>query len=311
MISIVIPAFNEEKALPHTISAIQDALKKESYEIIVVNDGSVDQTAPILEKLHKQDARIHFITLSRNFGHQAALLAGLEAATGDAVISIDADMEQPPALIPKMIQAWQEGADIVYCIHQEAAHEGWFKKTTSRLFYKIFNALSGIHLQQACDFRLMDRKVVDVIKQAPERALFLRGLVVWTGFKTKTLTYVRGKRIAGNTHYTLKKMINLALNGLLSFSTRPLHLIVLLGLFVAMIGVFLLGWIFYLKLFTHQTITGWSSLMAVILCLGGAQLLVLGIIGEYIGILVQEVKRRPRYLIQSSSLHEKTKDSNA
>ena len=236
-------------------------------------------------------------------------MAGLEAATGDAVISIDADMEQPPALIPEMIQAWQEGADIVYCIHQEAAHEGWFKKTTSRLFYKIFNTLSGIHLQQACDFRLMDRKVVDVIKQAPERALFLRGLVVWTGFKTKTLTYVRGKRIAGSTHYTLKKMINLALNGLLSFSTRPLHLIVVLGVCVAFIGVLLLGWIFYLKLFTHQAITGWSSLMAVILCLGGAQLLVLGIIGEYIGILVQEVKRRPRYLIQSSSLNNK--DTNA
>ena len=309
MISIVIPAFNEEKALPQTIQAIQDVLKKESYEIIVVNDGSTDQTQQILKDLHTQDNRIHFIALSRNFGHQAALLAGLEAARGDAVISIDADMEQPPTLIPKMIQAWKEGADIVYCIHQEATHEGWFKKTTSRLFYKIFNVLSGVHLQQACDFRLMDRKVVDVIKQAPERALFLRGLVVWTGFRTKTLTYVRGKRIAGATHYTLKKMVNLALNGLLSFSTRPLHLIVVLGLFVALIGVLLLGWIFYLKLFTHQTITGWSSLMAVILCLGGAQLLVLGIIGEYIGILVQEVKRRPRYLIQSSSLNSKGTDA--
>ena len=305
LISVVIPAYNEEGNLPQLIGEIIDTLESFQYEIIVVNDGSSDNTEKIVEEMHHQDHRINLISLSRNFGHQAALLAGLEKATGDCVISIDADLEQPPKLMLEMIQKWHEGSDIVYSIHQEAKYEGWFKKMTSRWFYKVFNFLTGMKLAQSCDFRLMDKKVVKALRHIGERSLFLRGMVVWMGFQSDYVYYTRGKRTFGMTHYPFKKMLNLALNGIISFSIRPLHFIVLFGILIGFIGCMLMVWIAYLKFFTDKTIAGWSSLTGIVLMLGGAQLFVMGIIGEYIGILVSETKRRPRYLIRKSTLKKR------
>ncbi len=306
-ISVVVPAFNEEQVLPETVRRLTDVLSAyPNYEIIFVDDGSSDNTLAVLKKARDADDRIHYVALSRNFGHQYALRAGLAAATGDCVISIDADLQHPPHLIPKLIEQWQNGFEIVYTTRQETAKTPFFKRLTSRLFYRLFSFLSGLNLPAGtADFRLVDRKVADVLVSMRERTLFLRGVIFWMGFKQMAVPYRVEPRFAGQSHYTVRKMLSLALMGATSFSTKPLRLAVYGGLFVTVLGFLFICYVFYMRLFAGGTITGWASVLSVMLILGGTQLFMMGIIGEYIGMIFMETKNRPTYLVRETSLEEK------
>ncbi len=304
LISVVIPAFNEQDNLPVLIQQLTVALKRIGlYEIIIVNDGSTDETEHVAETLHHLDQNVHFISFTRNFGHQYALKAGLDVAKGDCVISMDADLQHPVSLIPTMICEWENGNDIVYTIRQETKNESFFKKFSSRLFYRFFNFLTGLKLPAgSADFRLLDRKVVDKIKDLPERMLFLRGMISWIGFTQKGLVYTPDKRLNGQSSYTFGKMLSLAATGAVSFSLKPLRIVIYLGLFVAFLGCLFTAYVLYMRLFNGSVISGWSSLMGVVLILGGVQLFVMGVIGEYIGMIFMETKHRPQYIVSKTTL---------
>lgn len=303
-VSVVIPAYNEQDNVCVLADALHQILGQyDDYEIIIVNDGSKDDTLVVLKKLHHENNRLHYISLSRNFGHQYALKAGLDMASGDCVISMDADMQHPPLLIPQMIEEWQKGFDIVYTVRHDSGTEGVFKRFTSRLFYKFFDALTGLKLPTGvADFRLLDRKVVDVLKNMSEKALFLRGIVFWMGYRQKAIDYEVQPRHAGKSSYNLKKMLGLALAGATSFSVKPLRLAIYLGFLTAALGCLLTAYVLYMKLFGGSVITGWASIMCVLLILGGAQLVIMGIIGEYIGRIFIEMKNRPSYIVDETSL---------
>lgn len=307
LISVVIPAFNEQDNLPVLVSELTSVLKKIGlYEILIVNDGSTDKTESVIEELHRSDKCVHLISFTRNFGHQYALKAGLDKACGDCVISMDADLQHPVSLIPTMIREWQDGNDIVYTVRRETNNESWFKKMSSRLFYRFFNFLTDLRLPQgAADFRLLDRKVVDQIKNLPERMLFLRGMVSWIGFTQKGIAYTSARRLNGSSSYTLRKMVALAATGAVSFSLKPLRVAIYLGLFVAFMGCLFTAYVLYMRLFNGSVISGWASLMSVTLILGGAQLFMMGIIGEYIGMIFMETKHRPQYIISKTTLTSK------
>ena len=304
MISVVVPAFNEEDNLPLLVAELVPLLTSYGpYEIIIVNDGSSDGTEAVVQNLHQANPCIHLISFARNFGHQYALKAGLDHARGDCVISMDADLQHPVSLLPDMIREWQNGYDIVYTIRRETEHETWFKKTTSRLFYHLFNFLTGLRLPAgAADFRLLDRKVVDQIRLLPERMLFLRGMISWMGYRQKGIEYTPAERRHGVSHYTLSRMLSLARTGAVSFSLKPLRLAIFLGLLVAFLGCLFTAYVIYMRLFNGEVITGWASLMSISLILGGAQLFVMGIIGEYIGMIFLEAKHRPQYIISNTTL---------
>ncbi len=306
-ISVVVPAFNEEKVLPETVRQLTNVLSAyPDYEIIFVDDGSSDGSLGVLKKAHAADARIHFVALSRNFGHQYALRAGLAAATGDCVISMDADLQHPPRLIPQLIEHWQNGFEVVYTQRHETKKTPFFKRMTSVLFYKFFSFLSGLSLPAGtADFRLLDRKVVNALVQMHERTLFLRGMIFWMGFKQIAVPYRVEPRFAGQSHYTLRKMLSLAFVGATSFSTKPLRLAVYLGLLVTFLGFLFICYVLYMRLFGGGVITGWTSVLSVMLILGGTQLFMMGIIGEYLGLIFMETKNRPAYLVRESSLEEK------
>lgn len=303
-VSVVVPAYNEQD----NVSVLADELHRilcqyDDYEIIIVNDGSKDNTLDVLKKLHHGNNRLHYISLSRNFGHQYALKAGLDMASGDCVISMDADMQHPPRLIPQMIEEWQIGFDIVYTVRHDSGTEGVFKRLTSRLFYKFFDALTGLKLPTGvADFRLLDRKVVDVLKNMSEKALFLRGIVFWMGYRQRAIDYQVQPRHAGRSSYSLKKMLGLALAGATSFSIKPLRLAIYLGFLTAALGCLFTAYVLYMKLFGGSVITGWASIMCVLLILGGTQLVIMGIIGEYIGRIFIEMKNRPSYIVDETSL---------
>lgn len=307
-VSVVIPAFNEEANLPVLAGELEKVLSAyDDYEIIFVDDGSADNTLEVIKKLRQANPKINYLSFSRNFGHQYALKAGLDHASGDCVISMDADMQHPPHLLPQLIENWQKGNDIVYTIRQENSTSGWFKRKTSNLFYKLLRLITGLKTPQgAADFRLLDRRVVDALKSAPEKVLFLRGFISWLGFKQIGLPYQPSPRFAGTSHYTLSKMFALAVTGITSFSIQPLRLATYLGLIVAGLGVVFALYTFYARLFTDTTITGWASLMIVVLILGGTQLFIMGIFGEYLGTIFIESKRRPAYIMAETSLPQKT-----
>lgn len=306
-VSIVLPAFNEQENLPVLVDKLVPILKKYSdYEIILVNDGSTDETFAVMKKLHQQNPQIHYLSFSRNFGHQYALKAGLDYATGDCVISMDADLQHPPELIPQMITEWLDGNDIVYTIRQDKGTESFFKRFTSKSFYKVFNFLTGLRMPQgAADFRLLDKKVVQSLRQMPERTLFLRGLIFWMGFKQKALTYQVQPRHAGKTAYNFKRMLSLAMIGATSFSVKPLRLAIYLGFLVAILGCLFTAYVLYIKLFNGAALSGWASIMCVLLILGGTQLVIMGIVGEYIGMIFMEMKKRPTYIVDKTSLEQK------
>lgn len=303
-VSVVIPAYNEEENISHLTKQLESVLKSYgSYEIIFINDGSADGTLAAVKKMRQKNKNVHYISLSRNFGHQYALKAGIDLATGDIVISMDADLQHPVHLIPQMIEEWQNGYDIVYTVRKDKKTESFFKRYSSKAYYKLFNFLTGLNMPSGtADFRLLDKKAIDVLKNMPEKTLFLRGLIFWMGFKQKAISYQVQPRFAGKSAYTLKKMFSLALAGATSFSVKPLRVAIYAGFIVGLLGCMFTAYVLYMKLFGGATISGWASIMCVLLILGGSQLFMMGIIGEYIGMIFMEMKKRPNYIVDETSL---------
>ncbi|ADN02701.1 glycosyltransferase family 2 protein [Spirochaeta thermophila] len=303
MISIIIPVYNEEEVLPALYERLTRVMEGtgEAYELVFVDDGSTDRTYQLLKDLHRRDPRCKVIHFSRNFGHQIAITAGMDHARGDAVIIIDADLQDPPELIPRMLEKWRAGAQIVHARRVKRKGEGLFKRATAALFYRILKALTDVEIPvDVGDFRLMDRKVVDSLKGMRERNRFVRGLVSWTGFRQDEVTYVRDPRYAGTTKYPLGKMIRFALNGITSFSDKPLKVASLLGSLLSLAGFLYLLYVLYLRLFTDRVVQGWASIVVLILVFNGFTLLSLGILGEYVGRIYDEVKQRPLYIVEEA-----------
>jgi dolichol-phosphate mannosyltransferase len=298
-ISVVVPCFNEEEGVLACHQRLTDVLRSLSlpYEILYVNDGSRDGTLAILQQLHATDANITVVDLSRNFGHQAAVTAGLELARGEAVMIIDADLQDPPELIPEMMQLRAQGYEVVYGVRATREGETGFKLWTAALFYRVINSMSDIEIPlDTGDFRLLDRKAVDAMIALPERHRLLRGMCSWIGFRQYGLKYNRSARFAGTTKYPLRKMLQLALDGIASFSTVPLRLVTMAGFVTAAISVFGIAYSLYVHLFTTTTVPGWTITFIGLLFLGGIQMLSLGIVGEYVGRIYTESKQRPLYI---------------
>lgn len=316
LITIMIPAYNEEKVLPILFERLDNLASKNSnynFEFLFINDGSKDKTMELIQKESEHNSKISYINLSRNFGKENAMLAGFDYAKGNAVVIIDADLQDPPELIPKMIKLWKEGYDDVYAKRESREGETWIKKKTSSWFYSILDKISHIEIQRDTgDFRLLDRQAIEALKTLRESNRYTKGMFSWVGFRKKEITYKRDPRAAGNTKWNYLKLFNLAIEGITSFTTAPLRIATYTGFFIS-IGAFF--WIFYLlvrPLFGVPTGDGYSSMMSVILFLGGIQLLSIGILGEYIGRIFIESKNRPVYLIQDKkefSYNEKTSKS--
>ena len=301
-ISIVIPAYNEEENLPEVAARIKENLSdRYARELIFVDDGSRDDTQRVLREMRTRDPDVHYVLLARNFGHQSALRAGIDYATGDCVISLDADLQHPPRLIPELLSHWLAGYDIVYTQRRDDEKLPWLKRQTSAAFYKLMNKLSSVSFEPGtADYRLIDRRVADVVRASPDVELFLRGFIHWVGFRQKRVEYTPEPRFRGTTKYTIRKMVQLALNGITSFSVRPLHLATLAGTLVSL-GAFAYAlYALYILLFTHEAVAGWASVLISVLFIGGIQLLVLGIIGEYLGRLFVQSKQRPAYLVRET-----------
>ena len=302
LLSVIVPCYNEELVLRQTyerLSKVLGGMPEFNYEILFVNDGSQDHTQEILTVIQLSDPSVRVLRLSRNFGHQIAVTAGLEEASGDAVVILDADLQDPPEIIPEMIHRWREGNHVVYGIRAVREGESKFKLWTAKLFYRIINRLSDTKIPvDAGDFRLLDRRIVDVLKAMPERTRFLRGMVSWAGFRQTSVTYQRAPRHAGESKYPLAKMIHFALDGIISFSLVPLKLAIwtgFLAIWIAVAGII----VAVLDRLLQKGLTrGWASLFVAVLFMGGIQLVSLGIIGEYLGRIYTEVKRRPLYLVE-------------
>ncbi len=303
-ISIVIPACNEEANVSVITSALQKTFASLPYlyDITFVDDGSTDGTLKEVKQLAALHPNVFFISLSRNFGHQNALKAGLDMIDADAVIMMDGDMQHPPELIPDMIEKWEAGYDIVYTIRKDQKEMPLMKRKTSNMFYDLINNLSDIELEPGtADFRLMDRKVVEVFRAFKETDLFMRGLVKWMGFKQLGLEYDPAQRTQGKSKYTVKRMIRFALQGITSFSTRPLYIAAYLGFLFSLASLLYIPYIVYSYYFGHP-ISGWTSMIATIAFFGGLQLMILGIIGMYLGKLFMQGKQRPHYIVKESNL---------
>ena len=302
-ISLVIPMYYEEEVANECYEKVSNVLKglgeKYDYEIIFVNDGSKDKTLEILEKIAKEDEKAKIISFSRNFGHQAAVTAGLKEVTGDAIIIIDADLQDPPVLIPEMLELWEQGNEVIYGKRKTRKGESAFKLLTAKMFYKTLNALSDVEIpKDTGDFRLVDRKVVDVINSLPEHNKFLRGLFSWVGFKQKAYEYERQERFAGKTKYPLKKMLKLASDGIISFSSKPIKLVGALGILSIFISIIILIYALISYIFKLNDLSaGWTSIMVAITFFAGVQLLSLWVISEYIGRIYDEAKGRPQYIV--------------
>jgi dolichol-phosphate mannosyltransferase len=268
-----------------------------------VDDGSTDNTLPVIKKLQQKNQQIHFISLSRNFGHQNALKSGIDHSTGDCIISLDADLQHPPELIFEMIKLWQKGFDIVYTIRKDPKTVSLLKRTTSSLFYKVINLFSEIKLEPgAADFRLINRSVADVIRNNHEYNLFIRGYISWLGFKATKIIYSANERLSGKTKYSFHRMMSFAIDGLTSFSIKPLRFAIYLGGFISFLAFLYALYAIYIYFFTDKVMTGWTSLIISVTFLGGLQLLFLGVIGEYIGRTFIQTKNRPSYVIRESDL---------
>jgi polyisoprenyl-phosphate glycosyltransferase len=302
LLSIVIPCYNEEEVIGVTVDRLQkvcDTLPAAAAEMIFVDDGSRDHTLALLKDHAARDARIRIITFARNFGHQIAVTAGIDATRGDAVVLIDADLQDPPELIGAMLERWQQGFDVVYGTRTEREGESAFKRATARGFYRLLNRLSDTPIPlDTGDFRLMGRQVVDALRAMPERDRFVRGMVSWVGFRQTTLPYRREQRFAGQSKYPLGKMLRFATDGILSFSTKPLQLAAGLGLIAAAIALAGIVYALFLRIFTSTWVEGWTALMIAVLFMGGVQLICVGILGEYIGRIYNEVKKRPLYIVR-------------
>jgi glycosyltransferase involved in cell wall biosynthesis len=303
-ISVVIPVCNEEANVSIITAALEQVFASVEYNFTItfVNDGSSDGTLEELKRLSSTRNNIFFVSLARNFGHQNALKAGLDLVDGDGVIMMDGDMQHPPDLIPEMIQQWEQGYDVVYTIRKDHKEMPLMKRKTSNMFYNLINNLSDIELEQGtADFRLMDKKVVEVFRAFKETDLFMRGLVKWMGFHQVGIEYDPAQRAHGKSKYTLKKMVRFALQGITSFSTRPLYIATYLGFVFSILSLLYVPYIIYSYYFGH-TISGWASMIATMAFFGGLQLMILGIIGMYLGKLFMQSKQRPHYIIKESNI---------
>jgi len=305
-ISIVIPTYCEEGNISELYNQLESELKKveiHSFEIIYVNDGSHDNSLTKIKELTVHDNRVKFIHFSRNFGHQNALRAGLDFAQGAAVISMDADLQHPPELIATLIEHWRSGNKVVYTKRKDTSDLSFFKKLTSKMFYKLVNYLSETKLEEGtADFRLLDRSVVEALKNFNENNLFYRGIIPGLGFKQHGVEYIPNERFSGNTKYTFSKMVRFALTGITSSSAKPLYFSIYLGAFLALCSFFYALYAIYVSLFTTEAVAGWTSTIASILFIGGIQLMMLGIVGVYLGKLFSESKKRPNYIIEESNI---------
>jgi len=296
-LSVCAPVFNEEELVEVFYERATAALAEFDYELIIVNDGSKDATGMILNRLADGDPRLRVVHLSRNFGHQAALTAGLEHARGDAVAMLDADLQDPPELISEMVELWQHGSDVVYAVRDQREGETRFKLATAAWFYKIFDKLAQVDLEpNAGDFRLLDRRALDALLAMGERSRFLRGMTVWVGFTQTAIRYKRDARYAGETKYPLRKMLRFSLDAISSFSHLPLQLATYLGFLFSGVAFLAIPVVIALRIFGSY-LPGFGSITIAILMLGGIQLIAIGLIGEYVGRIYDEVKRRPLYIV--------------
>lgn len=304
LISIIVPCFNEQEVFVETNRRLNSVLsqlpsEKYQYEIIYVNDGSTDQTLALIKQAFNEDKKIKCLSFSRNFGHQIAITAGLDACKGDAAVVIDADLQDPPSVIIEMIQLWEQGYDVVFGKRKVREGESSFKLLTAKYFYKIINKLSDVDIpRDTGDFRLMDRNALNQFLQMRESYRFVRGMVAWIGFNQTFVEYDRESRFAGQTKYPLKKMLRLASDAILSFSNTPLKIATFVG-FITSIAAFIgIVYSLYVRLFTKSWVDGWAFLMIAILLIGGIILIVLGVIGEYVGRIYGEIKQRPLYILK-------------
>lgn len=304
-ISVIIPIFNEEKNIETLYGRLVKVLgssDEPDSEFLFVNDGSTDGSLRLIKQLGQKDERIGYLDLSRNFGHQIAVTAGLDRCTGDRVVIIDADLQDPPELIPELLARMDEGHDVVYAKRNTRKGEGFLKKATAKLFYRTLNRITQVPIPlDTGDFRVISRRVVDVLKQMPEREKFLRGQIAWMGFNQTFVEYDRDERKAGDSGYTWRRMLHFALDGITSFSNFPLKMATISGFVVSFISFILMLYALYSRFISKDYEPGWTSLMLSVLFIGGIQLIAVGIIGEYIGRISNNVKDRPLYLIKEDS----------
>lgn len=302
LVSLVVPVFNEQENIDVFYAEVVKYLQPLDcdFEILFVDDGSSDATPLILDRLSKADSRVTAFILARNFGHQVALSCGLDHAFGDVVITLDGDMQHPPKLIPLLLEKWQEGYEVVQTIRKSTEGVSWFKSFTSSLFYKLINAMSNVTIVEGgSDFRLLDQKVVQSFRQFKERARFIRGMISDIGYKQVQIEFVAPPRFAGTSKFSMRKMLHFALDGITAYSKMPLRFALYLGLLFGLFSLAVIVHVFYIKLFTEEAVPGWATTVVSIFLLGGVQLIGIGIIGEYVGRIFEEVKQRPLYLIRA------------
>lgn len=304
-VSLVLPVYNEEAVLPALSSRLEALLARldpgRSWEVLFVDDGSSDRSRELIGHLCEQDPRYKVIGFSRNFGHQIAISAGIDAANGEAVVVMDADLQDPPEVVEAMLEKYREGFDVVYAVRKRRHGESWFKRATAALFYRVLKAVVGVSIPaDAGDFRLMSRRTVLALRGLREANRFVRGMVAWVGFRQTAIHYERQARVAGETHYPLRKMLRFATDGLVSFSTLPLRIATLLGVLSGLIAAGVAVWVVYVVVTGAPAVPGWATLMLGISLASSAQLLMTGILGEYLGRVYDEVKRRPLYLVDET-----------
>ncbi len=306
LLSIIVPIYNEELNIALLYQRLKTILVSMplSYEFIFVNDGSKDQSLNLIKDISKKDFTVKYINFSRNFGHQIAVSAGIDTCKGDAVVIIDADLQDPPELIKDMYEKYKLGFEVVYAKRKKREGESFLKTFTAKLFYRLLKTITNVEIPvDTGDFRLMDKKIVDVLKQMPEKSKFLRGQISWIGFNQTFVEYNRDERHAGTTGYTYKKMFRFALDGITSFSNFPLKLATWVGFIVSLLSFILIIWAVYARYFKTETyVDGWASIMVSVLFIGGIQLLCVGIIGEYIIRIIDNVRNRPLYVIKETNM---------
>ena len=305
MISIVIPAYNEEHnldALYSSVREVMNAAGENDWELVVVDDGSKDRTWDVLKGLSNSDVRVRGVRLSRNFGHQSSLMAGLAAARGRAVIMMDADLQHPPALLPQLVRKWREGFQVVHAVRRDPPETSWFKRTTSRLYYRIFAVVSGVEIEPgSADFCLLDRQVVDEVLKFEEEGIFLRGLVHWVGYATTSVPFEAGQRHAGTSKYNLRKMLTLGWHGVSSFSLVPLRIGIGIGLLSSTFAFLSVGYAIVGWWVDDEIVPGWASSVVVSSFLFGVLFAFLAVLAEYVGRIAVEVRRRPRFLVRETT----------
>jgi dolichol-phosphate mannosyltransferase len=299
-LSVVIPVFNEEETIPELDRRLRAFLAElgETWEVVFVDDGSRDASAKLLADMAEKEPRFKVLSFSRNFGHQIAITAGMDRAEGEAVVVMDADLQDPPELVRAMLARWREGFDMVYAVRERRLGETWFKRLSALIFYRVFRAMLGFDVVlDAGDFRLMSRTVILTLRSLRERHRFIRGLVGWIGFRQSSVKYIRQERFAGTTKYPLSKMLRFAFDGIASFSTLPLRMATWLGAFAALLAMGLGAWAFWVKIHGVTAVPGWTTIMILVALGSSAQLLVIGILGAYVGRIYEEVQHRPLYTV--------------